>query len=182
MVGKTPQVREIVFNILDDSGERTLVAKGATSVDVGDTKQLFTRTSNLEVLSSNNFSNISNVQSNIVSIEGFMSQFTGNVYSPLLTQLQSHHTDNVTRIDTLFTDLSANAVNVDGTFSNVIVLQDDLSANVTRINTLFTDLQANAVNVDGTFSNVSILQPIILTHQLFKAKLHRSQTSVVLLL
>ena len=158
MVGKTPQVREIVFNILDDSGERTLVAKGATSVDVGDTKQLFTRTSNLEVLSSNNFSNISNVQSNIVSIEGFMSQFTGNVYSPLLTQLQSHHTDNVTRIDTLFTDLSANAVNVDGTFSNVIVLQDDLSANVTRINTLFTDLQANAVNVDGTFSNVSILQ------------------------
>ena len=158
MVGKTPQVREIVFNVLDDNGERTVVAKGATSVDVGDTNQLFTRTSNLEVLSSNNFSNISNVQSNIISIEAFMSQFTGTVYSPLLTQLQSHHTDNVTRIDTLFTDLSANAVNVDGTFSNVIVIQDDLSANVTRINTLFTDLQANAVNVDGTFSNVSILQ------------------------
>jgi hypothetical protein len=158
MVGKTPQVREIVFNILDDNGERTVVAKGATSVDVGDTNQLFTRTSNLEVLSSNNFSNISNVQSNIVSIEGFMSQFSGSVYSPLLLQLQSHHTDNVTRIDTLFTDLAANAVNVDGTFSNVIVLQDDLSANVTRINTLFTDLQANAVNVDGTFSNVLILQ------------------------
>ena len=158
MVGKTPQVREIVFNILDDNGERTVVAKGATSVDVGDTNQLFTRTSNLEVLSSNNFSNISNVQSNIVSIEGFMSQFSGSVYSPLLLQLQSHHTDNVTRIDTLFTDLAANAVNVDETFSNVIVLQDDLSANVTRINTLFTDLQANAVNVDGTFSNVSILQ------------------------
>ena len=158
MVGKTPQVREIVFNILDDNGERTVVAKGATSVDVGDTNQLFTRTSNLEVLSSNNFSNISNAQSNILSIEAFMSQFTGDVYSPLLTQLQSHHTDNVTRIDTLFTDLAANAVNVDGTFSNVIVLQDDLSANVTRIDTLFTDLAANAVNVDGTFSNVSILQ------------------------
>ena len=158
MVGKTPQVREIVFNILDDNGERTVVAKGATSVDVGDTKQLFTRTSNLEVVSSNNFSNISNAQSNIISIEGFMSQFTGSVYSPLLTQLQSHHTDNVTRIDTLFTDLAANAVNVDGTFSNVIVLQDDLHANVTRIDTLFTDLAANAVNVDGTFSNVSILQ------------------------
>ena len=116
MVGKTPQVREIVFNILDDNGERTVVAKGATSVDVGDTNQLFTRTSNLEVLSSNNFSNISNVQSNIVSIEGFMSQFSGSVYSPLLLQLQSHHTDNVTRIDTLFTDLAANAVNVDETF------------------------------------------------------------------
>ena len=158
MVGKTPQVREIIFNVLDDNGERTVVAKGATSVDVGDTNQLFTRTSNLEVLSSNNFSNISNAQSNILSIEAFMSQFTGDVYSPLLTQLQSHHTDNVTRIDTLFTDLAANAVNVDGTFSNVIVLQDDLSANVTRIDTLFTDLAANAVNVDGTFSNVSILQ------------------------
>ena len=158
MVGKTPQVREIVFNVLDDNGERTVVAKGATTVDVGDTNQLFTRTSNLEVLSSNNFSNISNAQSNILSIEAFMSQFTGTVYSPLLTQLQSHHTDNVTRIDTLFTDLAANAVNVDGTFSNVIVLQDDLSANVTRIDTLFTDLVANAINVHGTFSNVSILQ------------------------
>ena len=158
MVGKTPQVREIVFNILDDNGERTVVAKGATSVDVGDTNQLFTRTSNLEVLSSNNFSNISNAQSNILSIEAFMSQFTGTVYSPLLTQLQSHHTDNVTRIDTIFTDLAANAVNVDGTFSNVIVLQDDLSANVTRIDTLFTDLAANTVNIHGTFSNVSILQ------------------------
>ena len=101
MVGKTPQVREIVFNVLDDNGERTVVAKGATTVDVGDTQQLFTRTSNLEVLSSNNFSNISNVQSNIVSIEAFLSQFTGSTYSPLLLTLQNDHVNNVTRIDTL---------------------------------------------------------------------------------
>ena len=142
MVGKTPQVREIVFNILDDNGERTVVAKGATSVDVGDTNQLFTRTSNLEVLSSNNFSNISNAQSNILSIEAFMSQFTGTVYSPLLTQLQSHHTDNVTRIDTIFTDLAANAVNVDGTFSNVSILQAKQTTDFANISSLQTDIES----------------------------------------
>ena len=58
MVGKTPQVREIVYNVLDDSGERTVIAKGATTVDVGDTRELFTRTSNLEAFTTNNFSNI----------------------------------------------------------------------------------------------------------------------------
>jgi len=161
MVGKTPQVREIVFNVLDDNGERTVVAKGATSVDVGDTKQLFTRTSNLEVLSSNNFSNISDVQSNVLAVQQFMSSFStpgSNPYAPLVGIIETDLDSNVTRIDTLFTDLAANAVNVDGTFSNVSILQDDLYANVTRIDTLFTDLAANAVNVDGTFSNVSILQ------------------------
>ena len=161
MVGKTPQVREIVFNVLDDNGERTVVAKGATTVDVGDTNQLFTRTSNLEVLSSNNFSNISNAQSNILSIEAFMSQFNvggNNLFFSLPERTQTDLFNNVTRIDTLFTDLAANSVNVHGTFSNVIVLQDDLSANVTRIDTLFTDLAANTVNIHGTFSNVSILQ------------------------
>ena len=95
MVGKTPQVREIVFNVLDDNGERTVVAKGATTVDVGDTRELFTRTSNLEVLSSNNYSNISNIQSNIVSIETYLSQFVGgNPYSPVLLTLQNDHINN----------------------------------------------------------------------------------------
>ena len=161
MVGKTPQVREIVFNVLDDNGERTVVAKGATSVDVGDTNQLFTRTSNLEVLSSNNFSNITNAQSNILAVQQFMSQFSvggSNPFNSLVGRIETDLFNNVTRIDTLFTDLAANSVIVDGTFSNVIVLQDDLYANVTRIDTLFTDLAANAVNVHGTFSNVSILQ------------------------
>jgi len=134
MVGKTPQVREIVFNVLDDNGERTVVAKGATTVDVGDTQELFTRTSNLEILSSNNFSNISNVQSNIVSIEAFLSQFSGSVYSPLLVRLQNFHTDNVVRINQLFTDLTANTVITDGTYSNVTILQTDTNSNATRLN------------------------------------------------
>mgnify|MGYP006096663121 CR=1 FL=1 len=55
MVGKTPQVREIVYNVLDDNGDRTVVAKGATTVDVGNTKELFTRTTALESLTSNTF-------------------------------------------------------------------------------------------------------------------------------
>jgi len=157
MVGKTPQVREIVFNVLDDNGERTVVAKGATTVDVGDTQQLFTRTSNLEVLSSNNFSNISNVQSNIVSIESFLSQFSGTVYSPILLTLQNDHVNNVIRIDTLTTDLAANAVIVDGTYSNVTTLQADTGSNAIRLANLESYHLSNVANINGNFSNISIL-------------------------
>jgi len=157
MVGKTPQVREIVFNVLDDNGERTVVAKGATTVDVGDTQQLFTRTSNLEVLSSNNFSNISNVQSNIVSIEAFLSQFTGSTYSPLLLTLQNDHVNNVSRIDTLITDLTANALIVDDTYSNVSILQTDTESNAVRLTNLESYHLSNVANINGNFSNISIL-------------------------
>ena len=145
MVGKTPQVREIVFNVLDDNGERTVVAKGATSVDVGDTKQLFTRTSNLEVLSSNNFSNISDVQSNVLAVQQFMSSFStpgSNPYAPLVGIIETDLDSNVTRIDTLFTDLAANAVNVDGTFSNVSILQVKQTADFSNITSLQTDIEA----------------------------------------
>ena len=158
MVGKTPQVREIVFNILDDNGERTVVAKGATTVDVGDTEQLFTRTSNLEVLSSNNFSNISNVQSNIVSIEAFLSQFSGSTYSPLLLTLQNDHVNNVNRIDTLTTDLTANAAIVDGTYSNVTTLQTDTESNAVRLSNLEDYHNSNVLILNDTFSNVITLQ------------------------
>lgn len=158
MVGKTPQVREIVFNVLDDNGERTVVAKGATTVDVGDTRELFTRTSNLEVISSNNFSNISNIQSNIVSIESFLSQFSGSVYSPLLVRLQNFHTDNVVRINQLFTDLAANAVITDGTYSNVTILQTDTNSNATRLSNLEDYHESNVLILNDTFSNVITLQ------------------------
>jgi hypothetical protein len=158
MVGKTPQVREIVFNVLDDNGERTVVAKGATTVDVGDTQQLFTRTSNLEVLSSNNFSNISNVQSNIVSIEAFLSQFSGSTYSPLLLTLQNDHVNNVNRIDTLITDLTANATIVDGTYSNVTTLQTDTESNAVRLSNLEDYHNSNVLILNDTFSNVITLQ------------------------
>ena len=159
MVGKTPQVREIVFNVLDDNGERTVVAKGATTVDVGDTRELFTRTSNLEVLSSNNYSNISNIQSNIVSIETYLSQFVGgNPYSPVLLTLQNDHINNVTRIDTLSTDLAANAVIVDGTYSNVTILQTDTNSNATRLNNLEDYHESNILILNDIFSNVITLQ------------------------
>lgn len=159
MVGKTPQVREIVFNVLDDNGERTVVAKGATTVDVGDTRELFTRTSNLEVLSSNNYSNISNIQSNIVSIETYLSQFVGgNPYSPVLLTLQNDHINNVSRIDTLSTDLAANAVIVDGTYSNVTILQTDTDSNAIRLNNLEDYHESNILILNDIFSNVITLQ------------------------
>ena len=69
MVGKTPQVREIVYNVLDDTGARSVIAKGATTVDVGDTQELFTRTTALESLTSSTFSNVANVQNNIEIIQ-----------------------------------------------------------------------------------------------------------------
>ena len=72
MVGKTPQVREIVYNVLDDNGDRTVVAKGATTVDVGDTKELFTRTTALESLTSDNVSNISDIQSEQTALRNFL--------------------------------------------------------------------------------------------------------------
>ena len=172
MVGKTPQVREIVYNVLDDDGNRTVIAKGATTVDVGDTKELFTRTSNLETLTSATFSNVSNAQSNIISIEGFLSQFSGSVYSPILLALQRDHTNNVTRIENLETDLASNASIVSGNYSNIIVLQTNVDENVARIDTLYTDLasnagiltslksvhESNALVVAGNYSNISTLQ------------------------
>src|SRR6056300_1390624 len=172
MVGKTPQVREIVYNVLDADGNRTVIAKGATTVDVGDTKELFTRTSNLETLTSATFSNVSNAQSNIISIEGYLSQFTGSTYSPILLALQRDHTNNVTRIENLETDLASNAGIVSGNHSNIITLQTDVEENVARINTLYTDLESNAgilttlksahesnaSVVAGNYSNISNLQ------------------------
>jgi hypothetical protein len=172
MVGKTPQVREIVYNVLDDDGNRTVIAKGATTVDVGDTKELFTRTSNLETLTSATFSNVSNAQSNIISIEGYLSQFSGSAYSPILLTLQSDHTNNVTRIENLETDLASNASIVSGNYSNITTLQTNVDENVVRIDTLYTDLasnagiltslksehESNALVVAGNYSNISTLQ------------------------
>ena len=161
MVGKTPQVREIVFNILDDNGERTVVAKGATTVDVGDTQQLFTRTSNLEVLSSNNFSNISIAQSDILGVQQFMANFsvgTNNPYNPLVGQIETDLFNNVIRIDNLITDLAANAVIVEDTYANVTILQTDTSDNAARLSNLEIYHTSNVGNINGNFSNILDLQ------------------------
>tara|TARA_B000000441_G_scaffold132635_1_gene119783 strand:+ start:270 stop:3719 length:3450 start_codon:yes stop_codon:yes gene_type:complete len=161
MVGKTPQVREIVYNVLDDNGDRTIVAKGASTVDVGDTEQLFTRTSNLEVVSSNTFSNVSNLQSNVVALEIFLSSvsFPGGqgVYQPILSVLEQNQVSNAARIDTLITDLEANAVIVDGTYSNVSTLQTDTESNAVRLTNLESYHLSNVANINGNFSNISIL-------------------------
>jgi len=88
MVGKTPQVREIVYNVLDDNGDRTVIAKGATTIDVGDTKTLFTRTSALEGLTTNISSNVSNVQSTLTNVEKFFYQELTLEVLYMITQLQ----------------------------------------------------------------------------------------------
>jgi predicted metal-dependent enzyme (double-stranded beta helix superfamily) len=158
MVGKTPQVREIVYNVLDDSGERTVIAKGATTVDVGDTKELFTRTTDLELVTSNTFSNVANVQSNIISIETYLSQFSGSVYSPLLVTLQRDHADNAERIEVLEEVHLSNSLIVSNNFSNITILQEIVDSNVGRIDGIVADQLSNAIIlVSGTFSNVSQL-------------------------
>ena len=163
MVGKTPQVREIIYNVLDDSGERTVVAKGATTVDVGDTKELFTRTSNLEALTTNNFSNITVAQSNILQLENFLGGVIvgggiQNIYSPLLLTLQSDHADNVDRIEILEEVHLSNSIIVSNNFSNITILQEIVDSNIGRIDGVVADQLSNTVILDGTFSNVSILQ------------------------
>jgi hypothetical protein len=164
MVGKTPQVREIVYNVLDDSGERTVIAKGATTVDVGDTKELFTRTTDLELVTSNTFSNVVNVQSNIISIESYLSQFSGSVYSPLLVTLQRDHADNAERIEVLEEVHLSNSIIVSNNFSNITILQEIVDSNVGRIDGIVADQLSNAVIVSGTFSNVSNIQTELLSN------------------
>src|SRR6056300_1903226 len=163
MVGKTPQVREIVYNVLDDSGERTVIAKGATTVDVGDTRELFTRTSNLEAFTTNNFSNISVAQSNILQLEytlggALIGGGIQNIYSPLLLTLQSDHADNVDRIEVLEEVHLSNSLIVSNNFSNITILQEIVDSNVGRIDGIVADQLSNAIILDGMFSNVTVLQ------------------------
>ena len=161
MVGKTPQVREIVYNVLDDNGDRTVIAKGASTVDVGDTEQLFTRTSDIEVLSSNTFSNVSNLQSNVIELETFLSSisFPGGqgVYQPILSVLEQNHVSNAVRVEILESIHTSNVANINGNFSNITVLQDDVNSNVTRIETLESIHVSNVANINGNFSNIFIL-------------------------
>jgi len=169
MVGKTPQVREIVYNVLDDSGERTVIAKGATTVDVGDTGELFTRTSNLEAFTTNNFSNITVAQSNILQLENFLGGVIvgggiQNIYSPLLLTLQSDHADNVDRIEVLEEVHLSNSIIVSNNFSNITVLQEIIDSNIGRIDGVVADQLSNAVILSGTFSNVSNIQTELLSN------------------
>jgi len=169
MVGKTPQVREIVYNVLDDSGERTVIAKGATTVDVGDTGELFTRTSNLEAFTTNNFSNITVAQSNILQLENFLGGVIvgggiQNIYSPLLLTLQSDHADNVDRIEVLEEVHLSNSLIVSNNFSNITILQEIVDSNVGRIDGVVADQLSNAVILSGTFSNVSNIQTELLSN------------------
>ena len=166
MVGKTPQVREIVYNVLDDNGDRTVIAKGATTIDVGDTTSLFTRTSALEGLTSNNVSNISVLQSTLTNVENFLSPATlnGITYDSSISLLKSDFLSNVGRIDTLEDVHFSNSLMISNNFSNISDLQDDLTANVTRIDILVTGQESNALVINGTFSNVSDLQSNVLSN------------------
>ena len=163
MVGKTPQVREIVYNVLDDNGDRTVVAKGATTVDVGDTKELFTRTTTLESLTSDNVSNISGVQSNLTALQNFLGGAVleaeiENIFSPLLLDVVRDHVSNVTRITTLEDVQLSNSLVISNNYSNISFLQDDFYSNIGRIDVLEVIHESNVANINGNFSNISILQ------------------------
>ena len=166
MVGKTPQVREIVYNVLDDNGDRTVIAKGATTVDVGDTKTLFTRTSALEGLTSNISSNVSNVQSTLTNVENFLSgvNLGGAVYDNSITVLKTDFASNVARIDTLEDVHFSNSLMISNNFSNISILQDDLYLNIDRIDGVVSSQESNALVINGTFSNVSDLQSNVLSN------------------
>ena len=158
MVGKTPQVREIVYNVLDDTGARSVIAKGATTVDVGDTQELFTRTTALESLTSSTFSNVANVQNNIEIIEYNLSSIGVPTYSSILLTLEDDHVSNVARIATLEDVHASNSIVVSANFSNIIDLQSNLESNAVLLSQLIIDHVSNVANINGNFSNISILQ------------------------
>jgi hypothetical protein len=169
MVGKTPQVREIVYNVLDDNGDRTVVAKGATTVDVGDTKELFTRTTALESLTSDNVSNISDIQSEQTALRNFLggavldqSFEISEIYSPLLLGVVRDHVSNVTRIATLEDVQLSNSLIISNNFSNISFLQDDFYSNIGRIDVLEVIHESNVANINGNFSNISELSRVLL--------------------
>ena len=158
MVGKTPQVREIVYNVLDDTGARSVIAKGATTVDVGDTQELFTRTTALESLTSSTFSNVANVQNNIEIIQYNLSSVGVPTYSSILLTLEDDHVSNVSRIATLEDIHASNSIVVSANFSNIIDLQSNLESNAVLLSQLIIDHVSNVANINGNFSNISILQ------------------------
>ena len=151
MVGKTTQVRELIINRLDQSGERTIIDRTATKTDVLEKEQFIQQVDDVTVLSTNNFSNILVSQADIERIDGILAENNLNPDSTAFDDLRDDHESNVIRIETLETVHLANALIVDNTFANVTVLQ----SNVMELTASVIELESNST---ATYANVTTLQ------------------------
>jgi hypothetical protein len=164
MVGKTTQVREMIINRLDQTGERTIIDRAANKTDVFEKAQFQQQLGNIQGLTSGNFSNILVSQADITRIDGILSENNINPDSTAFNDLLADHESNVTRIETLETVHLANALIVDNTFANVTVLQSnviDITANIIELesNSFATHanvakLQANVVSIENNIDTI----------------------------
>jgi hypothetical protein len=164
MVGKTTQVREMIINRLDQTGERTIIDRTATKADVFEKAQFQQQLGTIQGLTSGNFSNILVSQADITRIDGILSENNINPDSTAFDDLLTDHESNATRIETLETIHLANALIVDNTFANVTVLQSnvtDITANVVELEsnslamyTNVTTLQANVVSIENNIDTI----------------------------
>jgi hypothetical protein len=164
MVGKTTQVREMIINRLDQTGERTIIDRTATKTDVFEKEQFIQNMQYVGILATNNFSNVLFTQAGIARIDGILSENNINPDSSAFDDLRDDHDSNAARISILETVHLANALIVDNTFANVTVLQSNvtgLSANVIELesNSFATHanvatLQANVVSIENSIDTI----------------------------
>jgi hypothetical protein len=164
MVGKTTQVREMIINRLDQTGERTIIDRTATKTDVFEKEQFIQQVGGIQILTTNNFSNILLSQADITRIDGILAENNINPDSTAFNDLLADHESNVTRIETLETIHLANTLIVDNTFANVTVLQSnviDITANIIELesNSFATHanvakLQANVVSIENNINTI----------------------------
>jgi hypothetical protein len=164
MVGKTTQVREMIINRLDQTGERTIIDRAANKTDVFEKAQFQQQLGTIQGLTSGNFSNILVSQADITRIDGILSENNINPDSTAFDDLRDDHDSNATRIEILESVHLANALIVDNTFANVTVLQSnvtDITANVVELEsnslamyTNVTTLQANVVSIENNIDTI----------------------------
>jgi len=156
MVGKTTQVREMIINRLDQTGERTIIDRTATKTDVFEKAQFIQQVAGTQILATNNFSNILVSQADITRIDGILTENNINPDSSAFDDLRDDHDSNAARISILETVHLANALILDNTFANVTVLQ----SNVVDITANVIELESNSF---ATHANVATLQTNVVT-------------------
>ena len=156
MVGKTTQVREMIINRLDQTGERTIIDRTATKTDVFEKAQFIQQVAGTQILATNNFSNILVSQADITRIDGILTENNINPDSSAFDDLRDDHDSNAARISILETVHLANALILNNTFANVTFLQ----SNVVDITANVIELESNSF---ATHTNVATLQMNVVT-------------------
>ena len=146
----------MIINRLDQTGERTIIDRTATKTDVIEKAQFIQQVTGIQILATNNFSNILVSQADITRIDGILTENNINPDSSAFDDLRDDHDSNAARISILEPVHLANALILDNTFANVTVLQ----SNVVDITANVIELESNSF---ATHANVATLQTNVVT-------------------